>query len=116
MISHEIQHYQTCFRVEDPDSNSLRQIHKILFEWVCGKEPDRGLLADFRNFVHYGKWSPLWKTRNTLQTTICYDDSGPSWAMHYEERDKQHGSLRFWYTDVGLRKYPDEIVVSIRIS
>lgn len=116
MISHEIQHYQTCFRIGDPDDKSLWEIQKILFEWVCGKESDRELPTRSKDFARHGKWAPLWGTKNTLQTTVCYDDLGLSWAMHYEERDKDHGALRFWYTDVGLRKNSGEIVVSIRIS
>jgi hypothetical protein len=116
MISHEIQHYQTCFRVGAPDEKPLREIQRILFTWVCEKESDRGLHGQLNEFVRYGKWASLWGTKNSLQTTVCYDDNGLSWAMHFEERDKEHGSLRFWYTDVGLRKNPDEIVLSVRIS
>lgn len=111
-----IQHYQTCFRVEANDDKLFRNIQKLIFDWVCGKESDPKLHLDWKNFNHYGKWSPLWPTKNILQTAICYGDNSRSWAMNYVEQDKEHGPLRFWHTDVGLREISNEIIIAVRIS
>lgn len=116
MTSHKIQHYQTCFRVGDADNKSLKVIQSILFDWICEKESDAEFSKRFKDFIHRGKWDSLRETKSNLQTAVCYEDNGLSWATHYAERDKEHGPLRYWYTDVGLRKTPGEIVVSVRIS
>ena len=111
-----IQHYQTCFRVEANNDKLFLDIQRIIFDWICEKESNFKLHLDWQNFKHHGKWSPLWPTKNSLHTSIFYEDNGSSWAMNYVEQDKEHGSLRFWHTDVGLRKIANEIIVAVRIS
>ena len=111
-----IQHYQCCFRILPSDDNTYVALQKILFDWVCIKEAKGSLDKSFSEFKHIGKWESLPDTRSFIQTTICYEDSGQSWALRYEEKDREFGPRRFWYTDVGIRLIAKEIVFSTRLS
>lgn len=116
MMPHAIQHYQCCFRIEDPMADKMHLVQKTLFDWICSKEDDRELKSGWSEFKFEANWRSLFRSRSSVQTCTCLEDGGNSWALQYEERDKEHGPKRFWYTEVGVRQLKSCVVVFSRVS
>ncbi len=109
-------HYQTSFRVNDPDGNGMKRIKAAVYGWVAKKETDRVLKKDKSGFFFRCNWTNLYSTRSDLCTDSFLSDGGDAWALRYREIDKEFGRKRFWYSDVGLKKDGATVIVSVRIS
>jgi hypothetical protein len=114
-------HFQTAFRLRGEKSKALFQIaQKQIRYWVETKErKDDGL---------YGKWfftGGLWTNHEdssvfikTCVDSVEADATDPlAWSFYYNHADTTYRGLRYWHTEVGLRKIlEDEISISCRVS
>lgn len=109
-------HYQTSFRVADPDGEGLKRVKAAVYGWVAKKESDRLVRQDKSAFFFRCNWVNLYKTHSTLCTDTYLSQEGDAWAMRYTEIDKECGRKRFWYSDIGLKKDGAAVIVSVRVS
>jgi hypothetical protein len=116
MNYHSNTNYQTSFRIEDPEGLNFEAVQEILYEWLTTKEKDRVVISGRRMFLYRCAWDNLFRTRASISTETYLSQEGNAWALNYTHADRDLGARRFWYTDVGLRQFQGEIVVSIRIS
>jgi len=97
-------HYQTSFRVNDPDGDGMMRVKAAVYGWVAKKESDRVVQKDKSGFFFRCKWANLYGTRSAIATDSFLSDAGDAWAMRYTEIDKECGRKRFWISDIGLKK------------
>src|SRR6266516_2900919 len=110
-------HYQTSFKVSDPDGEALMRLKAAAYGWILQKEPDRILRNEKMEFFFRGHWPNLLDTHSAIITdTYRNDKEGDCWAIHYREVDKDCGRKRFWYSDIGFKKEGSVVIVSVRIS
>jgi hypothetical protein len=110
-------HYQTSFQVADPTGETLMRLKASVYGWIVTKEKDRRITTEKAGFFTRCDWRSLYGTHSSIATSSFYsEDGGDGWAIHYAEIDKDCGRKRFWYSDIGLKKNGDSVVVSVRIS
>ncbi len=115
-MSNSITHYQTSFRAVDTDGEALKRLKRNVYGWVTSKEEDRRLKDNAKDFFYRGDWSNLFRTHASLVTNTYLSEAGEAWALHYTEVDGSLGRKRFWYSDIGLKKDGDNVIVSVRIA
>jgi len=109
-------HYQTSFRVNDADGEGMKRVKAAVYGWVAKKESDRRVRQDKSGFFFRCNWANLYETHSTLCTDSYLSPAGDAWAMRYTEIDKECGRKRFWYSDIGLKKEVETVIVSVRVS
>lgn len=109
-------HYQTSFRVSDLDGKGMMRVKAAVYGWVAKKESDHVLKGDKRGFFFRCNWSNLYETHSAIITDSFLSAAGDAWAMRYMEFDRECGRKRLWYSDIGLKKEPKAVIVSIRVS
>jgi hypothetical protein len=109
-------HYQTSFRVKDPDDKMRKHLMDTVFEWVLTKEGDPEFASGLIDFCFRRYWPNLYKTHSAIFTDTFNSKQGNAWALRYREVDRDVGRKRFWYSDIGLRKMGSEVIASVRIS
>jgi len=109
-------HYQTSFRVKDTEGTALKQLKSTVYGWIAEKETDKLVKTDKASFFKRCDWKNLFKTHSGIFTGSYYSDTGDAWAMHYMELDGKLSRKRFWYSDIGLRKENESVIVSVRVS
>lgn len=116
MRSNEHVQYRSCFRIKSTRDKTLGAVRRIIFDWLRTKEPEGITPEDYEVFKKRWEVSSMPGTLSRITTDHCFNGSDISWAMRYEHRDSEHRGKRFWYTDVGLRIYYDELIVATTIS
>ena len=109
-------HYQTSFRVIDPDHHIRRKLMEAVYEWVLRKEPDSRVRGGQVAFAFRCYWPNLYRTHSAISTESFLGKEGHAWAMHYVEVDREVGTRRLWYSDVGLKQEGTVVIASVRIS
>lgn len=109
-------HYQTSFRVNDPDGDAIMRLKAAVYGWVVKKESDRVVKKDKGSFFFRCDWQNLYETHSTVVTDTFLSKDGDAWAIHYTEIDKEFGRKRFWYSDIGLKREGLAVIVSVRVS
>jgi len=92
------------------------QLKASVYGWVVAKEKDRITKTDKSGFFSRCEWRCLDGTHSSIRTGSFFAPEADGWAMHYAEIDKDCGRKRFWYSDIGLKKEGDSVVVSVRVS
>lgn len=106
-------HYQTSFRVKDPDGHVRRRLMEAVFKWVAGKEIDPRIETGLDEFSFQSHWPHMHRTKSSVHTETFLAKEGNAWAMHYVEVD---GRRRAWYSDIGLKQEGAMVIASVRIS
>jgi hypothetical protein len=109
-------HYQTSFRVTDPDGKAMMRLKAAVYGWVTEKESDRVVQNDKRGFFSRCNWPNLYTTYSSITTDTFPSKDGEAWAIRYSEIDKDCGRKRFWYSDIGLKSDGTSVIVSVRVS
>lgn len=113
-------HYQTSFRIKSTNKKNdlLSDIIKSIRHWIKEKENnDKGLLGSW--FFSGGEWKNSTNSNTILRVNADCNGDGifSTWSIFYQEADKSNPGIRFWYTDVGLKRIDAEAIsFSIRIS
>ena len=115
-MNNAITHYQTSFRVTDTNGEALSRLKKNVYGWVSEKEVDRIVKDKSADFFHRCDWPSLFWTQSSVLTNMFLSPAGDAWAIHYTEVDKSCGRKRFWYSDIGLKRDGDSVIVSVRVS
>ncbi|HOX01789.1 MAG TPA: hypothetical protein P5555_05155 [Candidatus Paceibacterota bacterium] len=68
------------------------------------------------DFFFRCEWANLYLTRSMIETCTLLTEAGDAWAMHYMELDKGCGRQRYWYTDIGVKRHGEDVVVSVHTS
>lgn len=115
-MNNSIIHYQTSFRVSNPDGEAFKQLKRNVYGWIVDREADRVLKERTNDFFFRCDWPNLFQTHASLLTNTFLSETSEAWAMHYTEPDRSLGRKRFWYTDIGFKKDGDTVIVSVRNS
>lgn len=111
-----ITHYQTSFRVDNPDGDTFMRLKASVYGWIVTKEKDRVVKNDKSGFFSRCDWRNMFETHSSICTAAFFSEGDEAWAIHYTEIDKECGRKRFWYSDIGLKKDGGSVVVSVRVS
>src|ERR1019366_5664087 len=87
-------HYQTSFRVMDPNDEKRKRLMEAIYEWVRSKERDHILETHLKDFCFRCQWMRLYGTNSAIVTDTFLSKEGKAWAMHYREVDGELGLRR----------------------
>lgn len=115
-MDNSITHYQTSFRVNDPDKTALHRLKNSVYGWILTKEKDSDFINFKADFLSKCDWRNLSATHSSVYTASYFSDSGKAWAFRYKHLDGEVGPKRFWFSDIGFKEDAGTVIVSVRIS